>query len=735
MGNSSTPQPSFHPARDILAGVLVAAVIITLVGSFGLLIFTGPLAPHAGLGIQFGLISACLLGGLCALFSRYHVLIAIPQDRIAPIIAFLAASVVAQLGAGASPEMQVGTVLVANLLATLITGFIVFALGRLRLANLIRFIPYPVIGGFLAGSGWLLATGSISAMTGQPFTWLTFIPLLTSGAMAPWLPSGLFGAALFFIGLRVRHWGVLPVFIMGGLLVFYASILVAGLDLDVIRERGWLFAGIGAADSLQLAEALRQTNWTALFFQTGSFAAIALTSVVSILLNCSAIELDSGQEADLNKELKTTGIANIATGAVGGMVGFASLSLTRLAREAGGVSRWTGVIAALVCGAFLLFGHGVIGYIPKFILGGLLFYLGLRFLHEWLIEARRRLPLSDYLAILIILVTIGTAGYLQGVLIGLITATVLFVVNYSRVHVVTHAVDGTQQQSNVDRPGTERHLLDREGETITILKLQGFIFFGSANTLLEDLRARLNNFDKPPLRFVILDFARVDGVDSSAALAMAKMRTLARDEGFVLILCKVTPELERQLVRSGYDMTQGDFFRIERDRDHALEWCEDQILDRHGARTSTASMNLEELFREHWPADESPFAHLMDYLENEEPPEGDYLMLQGDESDDLIFIARGKVSAYLELQNGRVARLRTMGAGTVVGELGLYLDANRTASIVTESNCQVYRLTRNNLTRMREENPALASTFHHFMMRMVAVRLVSTSRTLQAILE
>ncbi len=76
-----------------------------------------------------------------------------------------------------------------------------------------------------------------------------------------------------------------------------------------------------------------------------------------------------------------------------------------------------------------------------------------------------------------------------------------------------------------------------------------------------------------------------------------------------------------------------------------------------------------------------------------------------------------------------------MNSGTVVGELGMYLREVRTASIVADEPCVVYRLSLTNMDRMQKEHPPLSSAFNLFMVRLLADRLLNTSKILQTVLE
>jgi SulP family sulfate permease len=732
--------PGRNPRRwvqEIISGTVTAFVIVSLSGSYGLLIFGDRLAPYAGFGITMSLITAILVGGYLALRSGYFGLIAIPQDRIAPILAFLASTIV--VGMQDRPTEEVlGTVVAGIALTSILTGALLFSLGQLKLGNLIRFIPYPVVGGFLAGSGWLLCAGSLNAMTGLPPSITGLLRGFHDGSILLWLPCAAFGLGIFYLSLKLKHWSVLPGSIIAGSLLFYLWLGVAGGgSIELARHHSWLPGGLGVQapfDFIPLKMVIYADPWV-LLAQGGTFAAVAVISLVSILLNSSALELDTNQEADLNDELRHTGLGNALAGLGGGLVGFTSLSLTRLGREMGGHTRLAGLVTALACATCFAVGTDLISFIPRFILGGLLFYLGLRFLHEWVVQAWFRLPKTDYAAVMLILVVIGTAGYLEGVTVGLIAASVLFVVNYSQVRVVAGTLHGDQQRSSVDRSAPEDKFLRQEGKKTLILKLQGYVFFGSANNILVALRSRNEAPESPPLQFAILDFRGVHGLDSSAVLALRKMQLAAQARSFSMIFCHLGPGIKKQLQNAGLPLEATPSFRVIRDLDHALEWCEDSLLDHFTMRRTETPPSLEEQMRPSWPDSAPPFSRLVAFLDRMECQAGDVLVDQGEDANELFFIHRGRVSARLKLQNGKWIRLRSMRQGTVVGELGLFLDEPRNASIVVEEPCVAYRLTRQNLLRMEQEAPEVAAAFHHFMIRLLADRVVVTTRNLQSSLE
>ena len=105
--------------------------------------------------------------------------------------------------------------------------------------------------------------------------------------------------------------------------------------------------------------------------------------------------------------------------------------------------------------------------------------MGLDFLVEWVIAGWRKLSRTDYAVVLLILVVIGATNFLIGVGVGLVAMIVLFVLNYSRINVVHHALSGAELRSNVERCAYhQRALTEKLGQHIYILELQGFLFLG-----------------------------------------------------------------------------------------------------------------------------------------------------------------------------------------------------------------------------------------------------------------
>lgn len=460
-----------------------------------------------------------------------------------------------------------------------------------------------------------------------------------------------------------------------------------------------------------------------------------MLSVVALLLNTSALEVTFHQDIDLNRELITAGFANLAGGLGGSPVGYQTLSMSSLAYRLGARSRLVNLVSGLVCGAALFFGASLFSYVPKLVLGGMLLYLGLTFMLEWLIDARRVLPTIDYLLVWVIVVIIAAIGFLQGIVAGVLIAAILFVITYSRVNIIRNTLNGSAFHSNVDRPRAHRELLEHYGAEIYILRLQGFIFFGTIQTVLNRIRLRLADASRPKLGFVVLDFRQVTRLDSSAVFGITRLKQLAEANKFLMVWTQVSAPIQKQLERGGLVDATDDDFIIRPTLDYGVEWCENKLLARHGTADLTAFVDrLEGQLRRAFPGVPA-VERLMKYLERREIPEGQYLMREGDPPADMYFIEAGLVTAQLENPDGQTVRLRGMRGGTTVGEMGLYLQAPRTASVIASRPTIVYRLSADSLKTMREQEPEVAALLHEWIARLLAERVAASDRTIQALME
>jgi SulP family sulfate permease len=412
------------------------------------------------------------------------------------------------------------------------------------------------------------------------------------------------------------------------------------------------------------------------------------------------------------------------------MAGYQDLGYTVLNYRAGARGRLAGLIAGLLCLAALLIGASLLAYIPRPLLGGLLLFLGLNFLDEWVVQGHQKLGRLDYAIVLAVMLVIAVTNLLAGIAVGLILVIVMFVANYSRTNIFHHILTGVEMSSNVERNAYQRRALDMLGKQIYILQLQGFIFFGTAYAVLEEVRARVHSADQAELLYLILDFRHVTGLDSSAVLSLTRVKELAGTHGVTLVLTDLSGEAGAELERNGLTFDE-QMLRFA-DLDHGLEWCEDQLLGSNMATLKLIPPYIEAQLSV-LGMDETQAATLRPYLEQIQLQPGEYLIRQGEPFHDLYFIEVGQVSIYFKREDGKQVRVHTPGTGTIVGELGFYLDVPRSASVIADHKTSAYRLTRRAMQEMKAKDPQLAIAFDEMMLRVIAERLVTTNRTLRAL--
>jgi len=720
--------------RDAMAGAVTALVTIAYCISFSALIFQGPIAGGFALGLSALLVGTAITGLIVALTTTLAPADAGPDTPAVAVMSVLAASIAASMSvAGLGPDVIITHAMLAISISTALTGLLLFGLGAMRLSVWLRFVPFPVIGGFLAASGWLLITGGVEVMAGvAPALSLDAFAALGSAAHLPQLATGLaFAATVLLVRRYTDSFLVLPLAFFAFLLVL--DVLLFGLGLGEGAAGVWFLDDIGELTLWAPITVLANEtiDWRVLAQHSAEIGAVCGVTAVSMLLDVSSLEVARQKSADLDHELKTSGAANIIAAAFGGVVGNLSLNGSVLIREAGAVSRLSGLFAALVCGSVLFVGADLASLIPTPLLGGLLVYIGLIILDEALLRSPAKRSATDLALAAAIMLVIVFFGYLTGVMVGVIGASLLFAFSYSRIGVVRRHLSRANFSSNVERPPAEARILREYGQQIQIFWLSGFIFFGSSNGLFEYVRRSIDSELTTPTRFVILDFSTVPGIDTSAVLSIMKLANYCEERGAVLVFSGPNERIRAMIQASGV-VGRGSKHKVFTSRNDALEWCEDKLLLRHDtahiSEASFAEWLADEL------GDEDDFKRLMSYFERLELAKGDMLFEQGDSSDSVELVASGCVAVTVSQADGKIAKLRRMAGQTVIGEMGFYRGQPRAATILAEEPTVVYRLTRKAFLRMHKRDPEIVSSFHRLIVRVLADRLDFANREIAALL-
>jgi sulfate permease, SulP family len=706
----------------ITSGLVIGAVEVVLAISFASLVFGGYLYQNLADGIGLYLVAGALTLAIIAWRAGSRGAVGSIQDAAAPVLALIAFRTALDTNGGTDRSFL--TVVAATLVVTVLTGITFLVIGGFRLGNLIRLVPYPVVGGFLAGTGWLLVKGGIQVATSIEPTVKSFHFLTGGFEMLRWVPAVVFGVVMLWMTRVVKRPLVIPTVILGGLVLFAIAMLVTGSSIQDARDGLWL---LGPFNSSRLWHAwsfhsLSVADWSAVIHQTAGIVTAVFIALIACMLNVSGLELILHTDLDLNQELRDAGVVNLVSGGVGGIPAYHAVSLTSLAQRSAVGARAAGLVAAIVPLAIVVFGASVIELVPRLIVGGVLCFVGLAFIVAWLVDARKSLPLGEYAIVLAILGVIVWKGYLPGVVVGLVLAFALFAVKYSRIELVRDVEFGSTYRSNVDRPSSERLALRAMADRVQILRVNGFVFFGTARGLIDRVRKRA---EAGSLRFLMVDLRRVTGMDSSAVMSFLKVAQLAETKEFELVFSGVPDMVRKQLGRGGVVPSDG-VVRFEPDLDHGLQWCEDGLLK--GERQAVASEASGDGIG-------SLPARLVPYLERRTVPEGTVLIRQGDPSDDLFVLESGRLRVEHTTPEGTRMRLNSVSSGVVVGEIAMYLGTPRTSDVVAETASVVLRLNRASIRRMETAEPELAAALHRWLAETLAERVSDASRVFDALLD
>jgi sulfate permease, SulP family len=710
--------------KDILGGGAASVLTLTFGLSYSLLIFTGPLAPYLSYGVAATFISSAVLAGVIAAGSSLPFAVAGPDSSTAAMTGILASSVVERVVAADPSAPLLAPVLLTLALATVATGIVLFVFGMTRMGRAIRYVPYPVVGGFLGATGCLILLGAVRVITGQRLQFATlgqFEDFLTLSKLAA---ACVMALILYLTWHRSRSSFGLPAILVGGVIAAHLLFWLTGVSLAEAQAAGWTFQSPPSADFMLpwSLEGIEKYPWHTLPELSGNLIAVIFVTASCTLFNTTGIEVAVQREANLERELNVTGIANMLSGALGGYTGCISISRSVLNFNSGGSSSLSGLTVAALSLLMLLFAPALLGYMPKFVLGGLLIYLAADALHKWIVQSRRRLSFIEYLSLLAIIVIIVQWGFIAGILIGVVIGCATFALSASRIDSIKYSFDGSEYRSSLDRSREDEAVLSAHGGKIQGLNLQSYLFFGSANRLYQHVKALLERH--PECRFLVFDFKLVTGIDSSAAYSFAQIKRTAQDRGIKLVLVHLPATAEKALRSSEFISAD---VSIVPELDHALEWCENEIIVLHQGRDQEEA-SLRDWFTQILGTEEDA-AELIHRCERLEVTAGEIIVSAGAPADSMHFILDGRVGIMIPAGEGSgTTRVRSLGRYTTIGEMGLVTHAPRSATIQAEVASILYVLSAQQFDALKLENPMLGQKLLTYFVSVMAERLTFANR-------
>ena len=701
--------PKLLPA--LIMGPLASINLIVYCFSVGTPLFGGPLAPSAVPGVGL-LLFSCLVGCLLtSLFSGYRGAVAKPPLPALIVLGGVASAV------GLAGDALLITIAAILGLSAIATGLCFLLMGRLRVTGMLRFVPYSVLGGFLAGSGGVLCLLALP-LIGFDYDQRLLAGLTELAAIGTWVPGMAFGLGLFWATKRWRADLIVPTSVLAAALIYHLGLAAYGISPSEARTDGLLLSvsAEGAIWPSFSVGDLSSISWHAIADQAPRLLVVILLNAISMTLYLGSLELATGEERDWDSEFTVAGAVAIPAALGGAPATCVSVGPTIRHYLVGADTRLTGLFAAVVLGLALAFGGAIIGWIPAPVVGGVLLYTGITILNEWVVRSRKRLPRPEFAVILVIFVGVLWFGFLEAVGIGMLAATVLFVFRVSRLDPVVGRSTVRDRRSRRSRSIPDQAILRKEGGRGKVYRLRGYLFFGSAYSLFrrlaEDLAASRSVA-------IVLDLHQVSGFDFSAISSLCGFLRKAHAAGWQVILTGMQDHVEAIVAENLSDQVRRRLV-LEPDLDRAIERCEDVVINRCRAeRRGDALRRMlvervgDELERQldrqvHF---EEIVEKLRDWVEPYGYAQGETLSGPENPPGGLQLLVGGQASVF----DASGARLRQLGPGDPVNPTAAFGQRETHLVTVADRSCWVATLTPAARQLLEENNVELAFALYRYL--------------------
>jgi len=478
---------SWKMARgDFFGGVAAGVVALPLALAFGV---------ASGLGPVAGLYGAIATGIVAAVFGGTPVQITGPTGPMTLVVAGVVATNMLPSG-----EVKLPVVVGIFVLA----GLVQIALGVLRIGTYIRYVPYPVISGFMSGIGVIIIVQQIFPMLGaeppssDPLSILRQLHLL--GGHIKWGAVALSALTVATVFILPRFTKMVPSSLVA-LVVLTALAVLLKLDVPVIGEiPSGLPSLVMPSLDFELMPAL-----------LAAAIQLAFLGAIDSLLTALVADNLTRTKHDSNRELVGQGLGNIAAGLIGGLPGAGATMRTVINVEAGGRSRLSGVIHGLFLAAVLLGLSGLVQHVPRAVLAGLLVAVGIGIIDRRGFSHILKVPRSDaFLTVFVLVLTVAT-DLIIAVGAGLIVASFVFMKKISDI-----AERQTTLTPVVDEPwADELAIPDAIRNKLFIKHVEGPVFFGFASQFLDIARQAMARS-----RLLVLRMDRVSYMDQTGVYAL-----------------------------------------------------------------------------------------------------------------------------------------------------------------------------------------------------------------------
>ncbi|KAF9879981.1 sulfate transporter family protein [Colletotrichum karsti] len=693
------------------------------------------------------------------------------------------------------PDAVIATTIVSYAISSMMTGTVFYLMGKFNFGYMVGFIPRHILIGCIGGVGWfLVATGfEVSArMDGSlEYDLDTLHKLFQTDTIPLWVTPLILAIILFYSQAKGASKYFLPLYIISIPIVFYFFVFsLDALEPDSLRDHGWIFEGPPADEPWWYFYTLYKFNlveWDAVLETIPAMLALTFFGILHVPINVPALALQTGEDnADLDRELKLHGCSNFISGLAGSIQNYLVYANTVFFMRSGGDSRLAGIMLAALTFGVMIIGPKIIGFIPIMMVGTLIFDLGFELLLEAVWLPRKKLKLAEYLTVIVIVLVMGIYDFVIGIGVGILLAFISLIIQTSRVPAVRASYTGEIVGSTVRRNPSQHHYLQEVRRQIYIVKLTGFLFFGTVVSVEEKIRALIDDraFAQRPIKYLILDLYHVTGLDYSAGEAFNTISRLLDNKGIILVISGKDAESEvgRNLRQVGLGDDDIEVTLLP-DLNSALESCENELLktlyasqdelrrdNRHAPTANleipaksdgpsfdvvinsprrshlyeaarNALANTEPLGTTKWQSFKEPLRLMLQifqglseknedfwfravgYFVRKEYPAGTVLFTRGDVAKGFYLVEKGILRCDYDLPQGSLTE--SIVAGTTCGELPFFSETDRTATVTVDRDCVVWRLDKQGWERLQKDQPDVAQELLRMSLKLTSERMTS----------
>ena len=721
-------------ANDAWGGLAAMLVALPSAIAFGVASFAGLGAGYSAQGALAGMLGAAALGLVASAWGGAPRLITAPCAPAAAVLSALALQM-------STTGTEASAILLMLAVTALIAAGLQILFGVIGLGRLIKYMPYPVVSGYLSGVGLIIILSQIPKFLGAPegATWHHVILL---PAAWRWEAITVGAITILVMTLAPRFTKKVPAAILAlaaGVTSYFLLCLVEpvlfslnGNSLIVGPLRG---EGPGFVETLSTRwKSVGAVDLSDVYSVVVPAITLAILLSIDTLKTCVVLDAMTRSRHDSNRTLIGQGLGNLASVAVGGMPGAGTMGATLVNVSSGGSTRWSGLIeGGLALAAFLLL-SSILAWVPIGALAGILIVIGVRMIdRDSLQYLSSRETVLDFVVIAAVVIVALSFGLIAASGTGIVLAIALFIREQVGGAIVAQKTYGNRRFSKRVRTTAEMDILEKRGDQAVVFELQGSLFFGTTDKLYTALEPELG-----VRRYVVLDFRRVQSVDVTAVHMLQQMEDRLSERGALLLFSCIPArvpsgrDIRHYFKEVGLDQA-GRRARVFDEIDDALEWIEDSLIDEaHIEQASEKPLELREIDLFAGRKQET-LAALEACMEARACQAGKRIFARGDTGDEIYLIRRGAVRILLPLGDGRSHHLATFGRGSFFGEMAFLDHQPRSADAVTFTDCDLYVLSRGRFDGLVEGHKLLGLNLMEGLARVLAARLRHTDAELNAL--